>query len=86
MTGDLLGRVWELFEWIGIVRLVQRLLIHMFRQGPIPAHVAFVMDGNRRFAVKNRLSRTVEGHSAGFEGLKQVYIQPTLIYITNVYG
>jgi ditrans,polycis-polyprenyl diphosphate synthase len=48
------------------------MCIQVLRQGPIPAHVAFIMDGNRRFAKKNRLSRTVEGHAAGFEGLHQV--------------
>lgn len=38
----------------------------IIRTGPIPKHIAFVMDGNRRFAKKNRLE-SGEGHFAGFE-------------------
>jgi undecaprenyl diphosphate synthase len=32
--------------------------------GPIPAHVACVMDGNGRWAARRGLART-EGHAAG---------------------
>lgn len=56
-------------EW-GIFQL-RELLIGALRQGPIPHHVAFVMDGNRRFA-KNHRMETVEGHNLGFEALAKV--------------
>ncbi len=50
---------------------VRELLIGALRQGPIPKHVAFVMDGNRRFAKTHRIE-TVEGHNLGFEALAKV--------------
>ena len=58
-------------EW-GINQL-RELLIGALRQGPIPQHVAFVMDGNRRFARSHKIE-TVEGHNLGFEALARVWI------------
>lgn len=53
------------------VRQLRELLIGSLKQGPIPQHVAFVMDGNRRFA-RNHHIETVEGHNLGFESLARV--------------
>ena len=50
---------------------VRELLIGALRQGPIPQHVAFVMDGNRRFARTHGIE-TLEGHNLGFEALARV--------------
>ena len=50
---------------------LRSLLIGALRQGPIPRHVAFVMDGNRRFARNHRIE-TVEGHHLGFEALARI--------------
>ena len=47
------------------------LTIGALRQGPIPQHIAIVMDGNRRFA-RSRQIEVVEGHNRGFEALAQV--------------
>ncbi len=56
-------------EWaLGHLR---SLLIGALRQGPLPLHVAFVMDGNRRFARNHRIE-TVEGHHLGFEALARI--------------
>jgi ditrans,polycis-polyprenyl diphosphate synthase len=52
-------------------RQLRELLIGSLKQGPIPQHVAFVMDGNRRFA-RNHHIETVEGHNLGFESLARV--------------
>jgi hypothetical protein len=35
---------------------------------PVPAHVAFIMDGNRRYA-EHRGERSAEGHAAGYRRL-----------------
>jgi ditrans,polycis-polyprenyl diphosphate synthase len=55
------------------VRQLRELLIGALRQGPIPQHVAFVMDGNRRFAREQHIE-TVEGHNMGFEALARVRV------------
>lgn len=59
-------------EWA--VMRIRELLIGALRQGPIPRHVAFVMDGNRRFARSHGIE-TVEGHNLGFEALARVRIE-----------
>ncbi|KAI0884861.1 Undecaprenyl diphosphate synthase [Annulohypoxylon maeteangense] len=56
-------------EWV--IRSGRELLIGTLKQGPIPQHVAFEMDGNRRFA-KNHKIETIEGHHLGFEALARV--------------
>ena len=56
-------------EWA--LNQLRELLIGAIRQGRVPRHVAFVMDGNRRFARTHRLE-TVEGHNLGFEALARV--------------
>ncbi|KAF1834329.1 dehydrodolichyl diphosphate synthase [Decorospora gaudefroyi] len=53
------------------VRQLRELLIGSLKQGPVPQHVAFVMDGNRRFA-RNHHIETVEGHNLGFESLARI--------------
>lgn len=50
---------------------VRELVIGSIRCGPVPQHVAFVMDGNRRYARENKLE-TVEGHHLGFEALARI--------------
>ncbi|KAK2784958.1 cis-prenyltransferase [Onygenales sp. PD_12] len=50
---------------------LRELLIGALTEGPIPQHVAFVMDGNRRFARNHRIEK-VEGHNLGFEALAKI--------------
>ncbi|KAI2464313.1 di-trans,poly-cis-decaprenylcistransferase [Annulohypoxylon bovei var. microspora] len=56
-------------EWV--IRSGRELLIGTLKQGPIPLHVAFEMDGNRRFAKTHKIE-TIEGHHLGFEALARV--------------
>ncbi|TVY57958.1 Dehydrodolichyl diphosphate synthase complex subunit SPAC4D7.04c [Lachnellula suecica] len=56
-------------QW-GIHRL-RELLIAALRQGTVPKHIAFVMDGNRRFARSHKIE-TIEGHNIGFESLAKI--------------
>jgi ditrans,polycis-polyprenyl diphosphate synthase len=53
------------------INSLKELLVGALRQGPIPQHVAFVMDGNRRFARSHGIE-TVEGHNLGFEALARI--------------
>ncbi|EME84947.1 uncharacterized protein MYCFIDRAFT_211018 [Pseudocercospora fijiensis CIRAD86] len=56
-------------EW-GIQQL-REMLIGSLKCGPIPEHIGFVMDGNRRWARKSKVE-TVEGHHMGFEALARI--------------
>lgn len=49
-------------------------MIRLLKMGPMPKHVAFIMDGNRRYARKNAFSTVIEGHMKGFERLADVCI------------
>jgi hypothetical protein len=44
----------------------RRLACALLRCGEIPHHVAFIMDGNRRFAAAQGLDKAA-GHARGFE-------------------
>ncbi|GJY60882.1 dehydrodolichyl diphosphate synthase 6-like protein [Tanacetum coccineum] len=50
---------------------VRRVLFTFMSTGPIPQHIAFIMDGNRRFAKKWKLDEG-GGHKAGFLTLMSV--------------
>lgn len=50
----------------------QRIAMQFVKLGPIPKHVAFIMDGNRRYARKLN-SPVIEGHCLGFEKLIDSY-------------
>uniref|UniRef100_UPI00398F2379 dehydrodolichyl diphosphate synthase complex subunit DHDDS isoform X1 n=2 Tax=Pristiophorus japonicus TaxID=55135 RepID=UPI00398F2379 len=52
------------------LNLVERLCASVLKVGPMPEHVAFIMDGNRRYAQKCRVERE-QGHSQGFEKLAE---------------
>ncbi|KAK4167431.1 Decaprenyl diphosphate synthase-like protein [Cladorrhinum sp. PSN259] len=56
-------------EWA--LHRLRDTLIGALSQGPIPGHVAFEMDGNRRYARSHKIE-TVEGHHHGFEALARV--------------
>ncbi|KAD4586440.1 hypothetical protein R6Q59_035227 [Mikania micrantha] len=50
---------------------MRRILFTFMSSGPIPQHIAFIMDGNRRFAKKWKLEEGA-GHKAGFLALMSV--------------
>lgn len=56
----------------------ERLAINALQAGPVPRHVAFIMDGNRRFAKKLNVENRL-GHVAGFEKLAQVGVESVTI-------
>jgi len=49
----------------------------------VPKHIAFIMDGNRRFA-KNKNQKVLEGHKAGFEKLADVLVWCRLCKVKEV--
>ncbi|WVW84619.1 di-trans,poly-cis-decaprenylcistransferase [Kwoniella bestiolae CBS 10118] len=54
----------------GLFSIATTILLYLISLGPIPQHVGFVMDGNRRYA--RGLGKEVsEGHGEGFAALKR---------------
>ncbi|RDD45866.1 Dehydrodolichyl diphosphate synthase complex subunit DHDDS [Trichoplax sp. H2] len=49
---------------------IQKFCCKVIKAGEIPKHVAFIMDGNRRYALKMNYSRII-GHSMGFDKLAE---------------
>lgn len=62
-----------------ITNASQNLLIYALKMGPVPKHVSFIMDGNRRYA-RNQNMPLKEGHEAGGVTLL------TLLYICKKVG
>ncbi|KAI5954692.1 SRT1 [Candida jiufengensis] len=54
-------------------------IISVIKTGPIPKHIALIMDGNRTYAKKHRLPLK-EGHFAGANALVKVGIEQVTIY------
>jgi ditrans,polycis-polyprenyl diphosphate synthase len=53
-----------------LIELMFKLAIFIIQLGPIPEHIAFIMDGNRRFA-RSRDLNTQKGHYQGFQNLEE---------------
>lgn len=51
--------------------LLQRIILFALLAGPIPNHVAFIMDGNRRFA-RSKGEPVAKGHDQGSQALRRV--------------
>lgn len=49
----------------------QIITASVLEQGPIPKHIAFIMDGNRRFAKRHGIE-VKEGHFLGGVALERV--------------
>ncbi|QPG74059.1 hypothetical protein FOA43_001380 [Brettanomyces nanus] len=65
-------------DWISTFPLTQHIteftknqICRVISAGPVPKHVGFIMDGNRRYAKQNHMEMK-EGHSAGFESMAKV--------------
>ncbi len=56
---------------------IRRVLLGVLKAGPIPHHVAFIMDGNRRYA-RNKGVKVIQGHVDGFVALRRVRAQTRL--------
>lgn len=54
---------------------------NIIRCGKIPRHVAFIMDGNRRFA-RERQQVNAQGHESGFQKLSEVKSKANNTFLT----
>lgn len=62
---------------------IRRVLLGVLKAGPVPHHVAFIMDGNRRYA-RNKGVKVIQGHVDGFVALRRVRAQIRLQLCTVV--
>lgn len=49
----------------------ERLVLRALALGPLPAHIAFIMDGNRRWS-RNAGLKVQDGHNMGFNALRRI--------------
>ncbi|TRM58608.1 Decaprenyl diphosphate synthase-like protein [Schizophyllum amplum] len=65
--------LWRALSWLKqkLDERVQKFVIRVLSAGPVPKHVAFVMDGNRRYARANHM-KVQQGHSDGFVALRRL--------------
>lgn len=61
----------------------QRIAMDFVKLGPIPKHVGFIMDGNRRFARKLN-APVIDGHYIGFEKLIDCYYLGRSFGVTEI--
>ncbi|KAK6463696.1 cis-prenyltransferase [Scheffersomyces coipomensis] len=54
-----------------VISFFQDFMIEILKTGPIPQHIAIIMDGNRRYAKQKNIPLK-EGHTAGAESLVNV--------------
>ncbi|KAI5961460.1 SRT1 [Candida pseudojiufengensis] len=54
-----------------LIGFVEDFIISVLRTGPVPKHIALIMDGNRTYAKKHRLPLK-EGHFAGANALVKI--------------
>ena len=67
---------------------IRKFLSNVVQNGPVPEHVAFIMDGNRRYAKRHRM-RALVGHYHGAEALENVKAPISILHfiqLRNDYG
>ncbi|XP_068180636.1 dehydrodolichyl diphosphate synthase complex subunit DHDDS [Antennarius striatus] len=79
-------------SWIreGELNLIEKFSASILKAGPMPKHIAFIMDGNRRFARKKNME-CLQGHMQGFNKLaetlrwcKHLNIQEVTVYAFSI--
>ncbi|CAM8894537.1 unnamed protein product [Rhodiola kirilowii] len=70
-----------------VLDFIRRFLIGILATGPIPSHIAYIMDGNRRYEKNHNLSEGM-GHRAGLASLKKMlkYSYGIGVKYVTVYG
>ena len=63
--------IFDYFQYLKTV-LIAILISGLKASGPIPKHVAIIMDGNRRYAKKKGFTHVSEGHFEGAKTLEKV--------------
>lgn len=53
------------------MRIIEKFLLSIFKVGPTPKHIAFIMDGNRRYAAEKKIEKK-SGHTQGVASLENI--------------
>jgi hypothetical protein len=61
------------------VNHIQHVLLCVLSAGPIPGHVAFILDGHRRYA-RSKGMKVIEGHMIGSFVLLRVRLTPLFLF------
>ncbi|GLJ36647.1 hypothetical protein SUGI_0737310 [Cryptomeria japonica] len=61
---------WLSSFWLWLLSGIRKIMLWIIMGGPIPIHIAIIMDGNRRFAQKQHMAKK-SGHEFGAESLMQ---------------
>ncbi|GFQ00759.1 dehydrodolichyl diphosphate synthase 6 [Phtheirospermum japonicum] len=69
MEKQIRNRASQLIE--GFCSFLRKCIYSIVSIGPIPKHIAFIMDGNRRYAKRHNLEEG-SGHRAGFSALMKM--------------
>ena len=73
---SIIGLGWIVSLILFIVKAVQnrlrKICVWILKQGVMPRHIAFIMDGNRRYAVRHNFTSKTLGHVEGYKKLEQV--------------
>ncbi|KAH0970978.1 hypothetical protein GBA52_023134 [Prunus armeniaca] len=64
-------RCWSKPKVGGLGTFLRKCMFSVVSVGPIPEHIAFIMDGNRRYAKRRNLP-VAEGHKAGYLALMSI--------------
>lgn len=67
---------------------ISKFLSNVIQNGPVPEHIAFIMDGNRQYA-KRRGVKALVGHYRGGDALVNVKIPIFILHfvqLRNHYG
>ncbi len=63
-----LSKILQLF---GIYKIYEKWLYSQIKNKPLPRHIGIILDGNRRWALSNKLA-VWDGHKAGAKKLREV--------------
>lgn len=79
--------VHEALRWImkQLADIAARLLINTLTAGPVPKHVAFIMDGHRRYA-RSHQKKILKGHNEGYLVFRAILENCFQLGITCVSG
>ncbi|KAL1208613.1 Dehydrodolichyl diphosphate synthase 8 [Cardamine amara subsp. amara] len=69
-TREEAGEFTQIF--LALMSLMRKFIFKILSAGPIPNHISFIMDGNRRFAKKHKLKGIDAGHRDGFVSVTNV--------------